>query len=495
VSDVLARRVAATPDRTAVIDATDGREWTYRELDGCVDRCLPRLREAVDVPARGTDEDASVRIGTLLSPRPAFVVLFHAAMRLGWTVVGLNTRLTPPELDATFDRTAPDLVVCERETTTAVDNPDRPVVSVDATDDVDRLDPFADASAGVVGEADGFDPEATAVVLFTSGTTGEPRAVRLTGRNLHASAVASAFRLGVAPGDRWLDCLPVYHTGGLAPVVRCAVQGTTLVLQSRFDASETASAVTEFDVTGLSLVPTQLRRLLDADVSLASLETVLLGGAPAARSLLERAREAGVPVYPTYGLTETASQVATATPENARRHSGTVGQPLYRTEVTILDDGEPVERGERGEIVVSGPTVTPGYLDGGGAFCEHGLRTGDVGYRDADGRLWVVGRRDEMILSGGELVAPREVVDAIREHPAVTDAAVVGVEDPMWGERVATLVVAERDLDVSTVREHCRERLADYRCPKTIAFTDALPRTPSGTVDRTRVREHLADRE
>ena len=495
MSDFLARRAATTPDRTAVIDAADGREWTYRELDNRVDRCATRLRQRVNPLARDADERPSVRVGTLLSPRPAFVVLFHAAMRLGWTIVGLNTRLAPPEFDAAVDRTEPDLLVCERESTAMADDTDRPVVSVDATDEWDTFDPFADATTDRVVGTSEFDPTETAVILFTSGTTGEPRAVRLTGANLHASAVASAFRLGVAPGDRWLDCLPVYHAGGLSPVVRCAVQGTTLVLQRRFDAGETAQVLEKFDATGLSLVPTQLRRLLDANASLAPLETVLLGGAPASESLLSRAREANLPVYPTYGLTETASQVATATPGEAERHPGTVGQPLYRTAVTILDDGEPVEQGDRGEIVVDGPTVTPGYLDGDGAFCEYGLRTGDVGYRDADGRLWVVGRRDEMILSGGELVAPREVADAIREHPAVTDAAVVGVDDPTWGQRVAALVVTERNLAVSTLRKHCRERLADYRCPKTIAFAETLPRTASGTVDRERVREHLTDRE
>jgi O-succinylbenzoic acid--CoA ligase len=485
VSDFLSRRVTATPDRTAVVDATDGREWTYRELDDHVEDCVTRLRRRVDAPAE------SVRVGTLLSPRPEFAVFFHAAMRLGWTVVGLDTQLAPPELDAALERTDPDLLVCERE---SVVDANRPVVSVDDTGDCDTLDPFAGASVTTAG-VDAFDPAETAALLFTSGTTGEPRAVRLTGRNLHASTVASALRLGVTPGGRWLDCLPVYHAGGLAPVVRCAIQGTTLVLQRSFGTDQTARVVDEFDVTGISLVPTQLRRLLAAGASLPSLETVLLGGAPAPESLLARARDTDLPVYPTYGLTETASQAATATPEEAKRHPGTVGQPLYRTEITIVDDGDPVERGESGEIVVDGPTVTPGYLDDDGSFCEYGLRTGDVGYRDADGRLYVVGRRDEMVLSGGELVAPREVADAIREHPAVTDAAVVGVDDPTWGQRVATLVITEHDLDASTLREHCRERLADYRCPKTVAFAERLPRTASGTVDRERVRERLTNGE
>jgi O-succinylbenzoic acid--CoA ligase len=494
--NVLARRAAATPERTALVDAADGRCWQYRALDSLVDRAADRLRE------RAPETE---RVGTLAAPGPAFVVTFHAAQRLGWTVVGLDSRSPGPELLARIAQADVDLLVCGPAVSVpaAVATPTVPASDLletghDAVDGPDGGTPSSEQSA--VTPDPGLGPGApaeTAVVLFTSGTTGNPKGVRLTARNLHHSAVASALRLGVSPDDRWLCCLPVSHMGGLAPVVRTALYGTTLVVQREFDAEATAHALAEHSVTGVSLVPTQLRRLLDVDAPLGDLETVLVGGAPTPEHLLDRALAAEVPVAPTYGLTEAASQVATARPATAATHPETVGQPLYGVRVTLVADGDPVGPGERGEIAVSGPTVTPGYLDSEqteASFGEWGLHTGDVGVRDRAGRLRVLGRRDDLVLTGGELVAPEEVVDTLCAHPGVAEAAVVGLEDEEWGQRLAALVVAESDLDDSTVREHCRDSLPGYKCPRTVAFADTIPRTVSGTVDREAVRDRLQRR-
>jgi O-succinylbenzoic acid--CoA ligase len=317
-----------------------------------------------------------------------------------------------------------------------------------------------------------------------------------------ASATASAFRLGVTRSDRWLCCLPTYHMGGLAPVVRSALYGAAVVIQREFDAAETARILDESGITGVSLVPTMLARLLGVGWEPSEqLRFVLLGGAPASDDLLARARERDVPACPTYGMTETASQIATATPEQAAGHEGTVGQPLVNTTVTVVDeDGDPVGTGETGEIVVSGPTVTPGYLDPAvteDAFGPEGLHTGDIGSRDEDGRLWVHNRVDDRIVTGGENVDPGEVVAVLREHPAVHEAAVVGLDDPEWGERVAALVVPADggDPTAEEIEGHCRERLAGFKLPRTVAFADELPRTASGTVDRGAVRKRLRDRQ
>ena len=253
-----------------------------------------------------------------------------------------------------------------------------------------------------------------------------------------------------------------------------------------------ARALADHGVTGVSLVPTMLSRLLDAGWEPHdALRFVLLGGGPASEGLVERCRERGVPVCPTYGMTETASQIATARPETAFEHRGTVGQPLVFTDVTVVADGEPCDPGERGEIVVDGPTVTPGYLNGDGdSFGDFGFQTGDLGYRDADGRLWVEGRVDDRIVTGGENVAASTVVDAIRAVRGVEDAAVVGLPDEEWGQRVAALVVGDATPDA--VRSHCADALAAYEVPKTVRIADALPRTPSGTVDREAVRSRLS---
>jgi len=497
---VLAGRVAATPDQTALVDAADGRRWRYRDLDSLVDQTVDSLR--------GRAPDTG-RVGTVFSPCPAFVVTFHAARRLGWTVVGLDSRAPGPDRDARIEQADVDLLVHGPDVTvsTPAETPALAVSEVAGSVGDHAVDgaESGDSREGVASATDAGqhtpgirppDPAETAVILFTSGTTGRQKGVRLTAGNLHASAVASAFRLGVSQGDRWLCCLPVHHTGGLAPVVRTALYGTTLVVQRAFDADATARALTAHNITGVSLVPTQLRRLLDVDAPLDGLKTVLVGGAPTPSDLLDRALAADVPIHPTYGLTEAASQVATARPATAAKHPETVGQPLYGVDVTVVADGDPVPAGERGELVVSGPTVTPGYLDTertAAAVGEYGLHTGDVGVRDEAGRVRVLGRRDDLVLTGGELVAPAAVAETLCAHAGVVDAAVVGLDDEEWGQRLAALVVPGDGLDTSGVREHCRESLPGHERPKTIALADSIPRTVSGTVDRGAVRDRLRD--
>ncbi|WP_435077251.1 class I adenylate-forming enzyme family protein [Halococcus sp. AFM35] len=487
MTDVLARRVRASPEATALI-ATDGREWSYRDLDERVERTAGRLA------ALGL---SGAHLGCLLETRPATVALVHAAARLGCVLAPLNTRLTPAELDGHIERADLAALVCGVDTAaTAVElSTEIPVASVDDADrpGVTGLDDVSPAEFTPARR----DADEPALMLSTSGTTGEPKLVVLTMQNVLSSAVASAFRLGVTPDDRWLDPLAVYHMGGFAPPVRSALYGTAVVVTGGFDAETTLDALDRFDCTGISLVPTMLRRLLDAGSLSDSLRFVLLGGAPASEELIERCGERGVPVHPTYGMTETASQVATARPKEAFAHTGTVGRPLFGTDLTILGgDGTTVETGEAGELVVAGPTVFSNYYGDSEAtaraFSEHGFHTGDVGHRDEDGRLWVTGRRDEMVSSGGELVSPREVASALREHPAVREASVVGLADPEWGERVGALVVGDVS-DAEAVRSHCRERLAGFKLPRTIGFADELPRTASGTVEREAVRERLLE--
>jgi len=491
--DPVSRQADSAPDATAVVVHESGESLTYAELDRAVGETAGRLA------ALGIG--AGDQVGVLMDTRLAFVRLVHATARLGATLVPLNVRLTTAELDAQLDRLDARLLVCERDTErTALDIAgETPVASVDASPEAAAVtDERLGALSGV--EPDPVTPVARglqdhACILSTSGTGGRPKPVVLTVGNLLANAAGSAFRLGVDPADRWFDPLPTYHMGGLAPVVRSATYGTTVVVQREFEAAATADALAERDATAVSLVPTMLRRMLDERGDLTdSLRFVLLGGAPAPDALVERCADRGVPVCPTYGMTEAASQIATATPQEATDHVGTVGRPLSVTDVTVVDEsGSPCPPGEVGELVVDGPTVTPGYYDDPEptreAFGEFGLRTGDLAHLDDDGRLRVLNRREDRIVTGGENVDPREVATAIREHPAVGDAAVVGLDDPEWGERVAALVVA--DCSERSIREFCAGRLAGFKHPKTLGFADEIPRTASGTVDRSAVRERL----
>ncbi|GAB3322240.1 o-succinylbenzoate--CoA ligase [Haloplanus salinarum] len=495
MNDPLDYRVDVSPDATALVDADADERWTVADLDSAVERTAGRLAA---LGVRPGD-----RLAVVLPPRVATVRVLHAALRLGAVTVPLGHRLTSAELATNLDRAAATTVICaattaDRAVAAAEEAGGVPVVSVDdaTTEGVTALD--ARTPDAVVPHDWALD--ATVLIPFTSGTTGDPKGVRLTLRNLLASAAASAVRLGLDRAETWHVALPLHHVGGLTPTFRMPLYGMTVVLRESFDAAAVADDFERYDVTATSLVPTTLDRLLDATSgSLGdSLRAVLLGGAPATEATLDRCADRDVPVFPTYGMTETASQIATATPAEAREYPGTVGRPLLWTEVTVRgDDGEVRPPGEVGELVVDGPTVTPGYLgdSGGDALGTDGLRTGDVGYRDADGRLWVIGRVDDRIVTGGENVAPAEVAERLRTHPDVADAAVVGVPDEEWGERVAALVVPRGDADPSAAEldAHCRESLAGYKVPRTIRFAASIPRTDSGTVRREAVRERLRE--
>jgi O-succinylbenzoic acid--CoA ligase len=501
-SDLLAERAATTHMKTALVRTTDGERWSYGDLDAAVERTTGQLA------ALGIE--SGDRIALLSENRLEFLQTVFATMRLGAVLVPLDVQRSTPELVGQLERAQPTLLLCtartaeaalEAATDATIEAHDG--VSVVSLDEGGQVTTLQEQEPATVQRASP-DAETVRLLLFTSGSTGEPKAVRLTAGNLRASAIASAMRLGVSPGDRWLSPLPAYHMGGLAPFLRSTLYGTTALLQPEFDAEATLAALREHDATCLSLVPTAVTRLLDAAAAgLPELRFLLCGGAPTPQELVDRCDRLDVPLCPTYGMTEAASQIATASPEEARTHEGTVGRPLLWTDVTIVDeDGQPIPGGETGELVVDGPTVTPGYDDPDttdAAFGEHGLHTGDLGYRDEAGRLWITGRLDDRIVTGGENVDPEVVAEAVRAQESVANAAVVGLDDPEWGEQVAALVVpvevesaaGEVDIDTDALREKLRDRLADYECPKTIATTASLPRTASGTVDRDAVRSRL----
>ncbi len=288
----------------------------------------------------------------------------------------------------------------------------------------------------------------SAVIVHTSGTTGAPMPVSLTLENILANALGTAEALGVGADERWLCPLPLSHVGGLMVLLRSVIYATTVVLGPPH----------RDDVTLASMVPTQLARVLDRPTHL---RAVLLGGAAADRSLLARARDAGWPVAPTYGLTQACSSVTIGEVGDTR----TSGRAIPGVDVAIAADGE---------ILVSGPTVA-----GAGT-----LRTGDLGRLDGRGRLVVTGRKTDTIVSGGENVAPAEVEAVLLEHPAVADAGVFARAHPQWGEAVTARVVLRSDASERELRAWAGERLAGFKVPKTIEVADELPRTASGKLLR-----------
>ena len=419
--DWLATAAERHPGHPAVV--AGGRPVSYRELDRGANRAARRLA-ALGV-ATGS------LVASTLPAGAAFAELLYAAPRLGAVLAPLDPA-HPPRVEAAVTVSGP-LTGHEAE-------------------------------VELLGH---HQPDAVHSVIHTSGTSGRPKAVELTFANHAASAAASAAHLGLDPADRWLGVLPVFHVGGLAVLLRSSIAGATAVLEERFRAATVREMLERGELTIASVVPTMLARLRAEGLAAApGLRAVLVGGGPLPAELFDWALAAGIPVCPTYGMTETSSQVATARP--GERHP----RPLPGVQIRI---------GDKGEILVRGAMVAGSALGPDGW-----VHTGDRGRLDAHGRLRVEGRLKEIIVTGGENVAPAEVEEALLAHPAVADAGVAGLPDPEWGEAVTAFVVAP-GADPAELREWCREQLPPPKVPKQVVLVDTLPRNAAGKLERERL--------
>ncbi|MCA9918917.1 MAG: AMP-binding protein [Anaerolineales bacterium] len=519
MQDWLTSRAQATPDKLALIIGAE--RWTYRDLHQRVNATCAGLQAAGVQPGDF--------VAVLLPNGLPYVCLVHALARLGAVLVPLNTRLTPAELRWQIEHVSARWLI----TNEAFGQEAGEWLMVNC-----KL---------LMVKGAWFEPTTLTInhslftinhfqsVVFTSGTSGQPKGVLLTFANHFWSATASAYRLGLDPNDLWLSVLPLYHVGGLAVLFRSALYGTAVSLHPKFDLPTLNHDLDTNPITLISVVPTMLHRLLQTRTHWpASLRLILLGGAAAPPELVQQAN--ALPRKPvisnqysvtsdkpltinnslltinyspplvatTYGLTEAASQVATLPPADAARKPGSVGKPLMFTSIKIVDEAG-VERPspEIGEIVVTGPTVMAGYYQKEiGQFpisnpqSPQTIHTGDLGYLDADGDLFLVQRRSDLIVSGGENVYPAEVEAALRQHPQVVEACVVGVPDAEWGQRVVAMVQTAPNATVSAADliTFCRDRLAGYKLPRQIELVDKLPLTASGKIGRKQVAEALQNK-
>jgi O-succinylbenzoic acid--CoA ligase len=409
---------AKRPDRVAV-DTPEGA-LTYAELAEAASGAALALQD-LGMCARA-------RVALALPPGLDFLVALHGCLLAGATVVPIDLRLSRAERDQR--RAGATIVVGEALT-------GRP----------GRRTP--DGGGGEMA------------LMHTSGTSAAPKPVALTHGNFLASALGSAVALGLDQDERWLCPMPLSHVGGLSIPIRSAIYGTTAIVHGRFDTEAVLHELMDPGrrITLVSLVPTMLARLLAAGLTRPpTLRWALIGGGPIPPLLLGRAERAGVPVAPTYGMTEACSQIAT------------FGWPLPGVELQIAKDGE---------VLVRGAIVSPGALNDDGW-----LHTGDVGAIDDHGRLTIAGRKADTIITGGENVAPTEVEDVLLEHPAVQDAAVHSRPDPEWGERLVATVVVRDGVTPEELQAHCVTRLARFKVPKEIRFAERLPRTASGKLLR-----------
>ena len=463
----------AHPGRLAI--ASGGQRLTFAALAERAARVSGRLRELA--VGRGD------RVALLSGNRLESAEWLHGITRLGAVAVPLGARLTAAEVSARL-RTAPCRVLVFEPATAAVAARLGDLVAT-------RID-LETRWSGAPADAVPLDLAAPHSVIFTSGSSGAPKGVVLTAANHLASAQAAADRLGVREDDRWLACLPFNHVGGLSILMRSAVHGLPVIVHEQFDAARVDAALDRDHVTLISVVATMLQRLLDqrgARAFPSSLRCILLGGGPAPRALLDECARRGVPVAPTYGMTEAASQIATRAP-HTEAPPDSVGHPLPGVELRIRRGDRACASGEVGEIEVRGASISPGYLRDG-TFVPHGewLQTRDLGRLGEDGSLTVVGRADDVIITGGENVHPREVEQVLEAHPSVLEACVFGLPDERWGESVAACVRLRTGahLDRGALMDHARLSLAGFKLPRRIEAVDDFPRSAAGKVLRREV--------
>jgi fatty-acyl-CoA synthase len=490
------------PDKTAVHFA--GHAISYHELHQRASRTACWLQSL------GIEKGD--RVAAMLRNCPAFIEIYLACSRLGAIFVPVNFRLAGPELDHLLGNCRPRCFVFGSEFAERILPLDlrrtRPLMLLavvgemlesgeyhdytKATETFHGKKPFLTRSLGPAS------PEEPHVIMYTSGTTGRPKGAVLSHRKTFFNCLNAEIFFKLQFDDVMLTILPLFHSGGLfiqtSPTL---YKGATLVLHPRFDPAATFRDIGVHGVTKLLGVPAIYQRLLEVAPSdqgdLSSLRVAAIGGEKTTPELLERCHRAGLSLRQVMGQTET-SILLWASEEDSLRKPGTVGRPVFHAEVFLVDrDGRPSKPGEVGEIVVRGSILMKEYWQAPEQTEETMrmgvLHTGDLARVDEDGYFYIVDRAREMFISGGENVYPAEVERVLKRHPAVADAAVVGVVDDTWGEVGRAYIIAEekREVTETQLQDFCRQRLAVYKVPKSFVFRETFPRTALGKVQKRRL--------
>lgn len=478
----LIKRAYLTPDRTAI--TFEDKSLTFIEL---YEEAKKLARKLSSFPIKQGD-----RVALLMNNHLDTVLVYHALQLIGSVAIPLNIRLHGKELQFQLkDSEASVLLTREvlKEKAESADC-DIPILTIEEIRNFHEAD-FV--------EAQEFSLSEVCTMMYTSGTTGFPKGVMQTYGNHWWSAIGSMLNLGLEERDAWVAVVPLFHISGFSILVRSVIYGIPIILFEHFDEKEVNKVLIEGKATIISVVTVMLRRLVE-DLGARnyhdSFRCALLGGGPVPLSLLEYCKEKRIPVFQSYGLTETSSQIVTLSPEDSLVKLGSAGKPLFPSKIKIVKDGRITPPYEVGEIAVKGPNVTKGYYRRDEAnkasFSEDGwFYTGDLGYLDEEGFLYVLDRRSDLIISGGENIYPAEVENILQSHPDVVEAAVIGIEDQVWGQVPCAFYVSKNqtDLPIEQLVQFCQQHLAKYKIPKKWIRVDQLPKNASNKIMRRILRE------
>jgi acyl-CoA synthetase (AMP-forming)/AMP-acid ligase II len=497
IGDFLTRRSRLTPDREGLV--CEGVRRTYKDLN---DRAN-RLANAMTALGIGHGD----RVSILAFNEPEYYDMYFGLGKIGATLVPVNYRLAGPEIQYILSDCESKVLVFGPEYAEVVDSirndiPAKEFIAVSA-------DPpeWAKSYKALIGDASDVEPEIaggdedTLTILYTSGTTGRPKGAELTHAYYYWNSVNLMCTLGLDIGNTNLIALPLFHIGALAGPPWMVHSGGKVVLLRTLDPQRFLELIEEEKVTGFGSVPQLLDFLkLVPDFEKydwSSIRTIMVYAAPVPVTLIKEYEAVGIEVRQLYGLTECNTGTVLDS-ENAIEKAGSCGRPFFHTEVRVVDDnGQDLAPGKKGEVLLRAPNMMKGYLnrpeETAAAIIDGWLHTGDIGKMDADGFLYILDRKKDMIISGGENIYPAEIEDALLNNPKVADVGVIGYSHEKWGEAVKAIVVVKEgeSLTEEELIEWCQGKIGKFKIPKTVVVTDAIPRTPTGKILKTELRKHF----
>jgi long-chain acyl-CoA synthetase len=495
LGELLEARAAAAPDKYFLFSEVDGRAFTFTDFDRAVNRTV-RLLEARGV-TRGD-------VVSLLMPNSAeYIIAYFACWKLGATAGPINSLLKAEEIS---------FVLRDSETSTLLVHPDFLPTTDKIGNDVPSLHQvisFADEavvtkefvaeSSGKVASssdlnAHNINSDTEAIIIYTSGTTGKPKGCLLTHGNLIANAQQISSWLRFTKDDRLLTIMPLFHMNAVSVTTMSALYaGGSTVVSPKFSASRFWQIISDYEITSFGSVATMLSMLLSTypdgvpkGLKTEQLRFAMCGSAPVPAEVMKRFEETfNCLVIEGYGLSESTCR-STFNPPDERRRPGSCGMAIGNEMRVVDEDDREVAHGELGEIVLRGENILKGYYRNpevtATAFRNGWFHTGDIGYRDAEGFFYIVDRKSDMIIRGGENIYPREIDECLYQHPMIAAAATIGVPDELYGEEVAAFVVLKEGGEVTEkeIIDYCRARLADYKCPKSVRIVSEIPKGPTG---------------
>ncbi len=477
IPELVANRAAIAPDKIFLLSETDRRQFTYREFESAVRRVAGMLA------AQGIGKGDVVSL--LLPNSVEYVIAYFACWHIGALAGPINSLLKAQEIAYVISNSEAKVLLVSSEFVSQVEDIDVNTVLFDNVEEIPEAESI---------ESPEITSDDEAIIIYTSGTTGKPKGCLLTHGNVIANARQISSWLGFTESDRLLTMMPLFHMNAVSVTTMSALYaGGSTVVSPKFSASRFWQIISDYQITSFGSVATMLSMLLSTypdgvpvGLNTQQLRFAMCGSAPVPAEVMKRFEETfNCLVVEGYGLSESTCR-STFNPPDRRRRPGSCGLPIGNEMRVVDDDDRDVPDGSLGEIVLRGENILKGYYKNpdatATAFRNGWFHTGDIGYRDADGFYFIVDRKSDMIIRGGENIYPREIDEVLYQHPAISAAAAVGVPDALYGEEVAAVIVLKEGTQISEheMIEFCKSRLADFKCPKTVHFVTDIPKGPTG---------------